>query len=148
MCSWSISWIFWGVWSDGVSEVCRFNLPYFPSSLPLVLIGAALPVSKQQGAVLNEVSLPVVTFCPLRLTADCCCSLVWIKMRRGRGFGLLHCTTQQCIKEEGWEEAGGFEAVSLCFTSKLCLDKPRSTCIITTGSVTFSRHEFRLCFNH
>lgn len=60
---------FLSVWSDGVSEVCRFNLPFPPSSPSLLLDQAALPVFEHQGAVLNEVSLPVVTFCPLRLTA-------------------------------------------------------------------------------
>lgn len=42
--------------------------------------GAAVPLSKQQGAVLNEVCLPPVTFCPRRL------------------MGLL----QFCLEEE-WE---------------------------------------------
>lgn len=69
MYSWRISWISWCL--DGAGEVCGCNLCF---SLRTVL-----PDSKQQGAVLNEVSLSVVTFCPLRL------------------MGLL----QSCLQEEG-----------------------------------------------
>lgn len=69
MYSWSISWISWCL--DGASEVCRWNLSFS--------LRAVLPVSKQQGAVLNEVSISLVTFCPLRM------------------MGLL----QSCLKEEG-----------------------------------------------
>lgn len=43
--------------------------PLVPLLSPILLVQTALPVFKQQGAVLNEISLPVVTFCPLRLTA-------------------------------------------------------------------------------
>lgn len=60
---------FLSVWSDGASEVYRFNIPVSPSSPSLFLVQAALPMFEHQGAVLNEVSIPVVTFCPLRLTA-------------------------------------------------------------------------------
>lgn len=96
-----------------------------------------------------------------------CCSLVWRKDKReqesesgrrkdkdfffwwgGGAESALHITTVH--QEEHWKaekEAGGFTfaAFSPCFTSQLCLDKPHSTCVITTDTVTFSRHKFRHC---
>lgn len=109
--------------------------------------------------MLNEVSLSVVTFCPLSMMGllqscleeegerereDCVvCLLV-------RGGGGVDCIAQHNSiwggdEGGGGKEAGGFTfaVFSPCFTSQLCLDKPHSTCVITTDTVTFSRHKFR-----
>lgn len=165
MYSWSLSWISWCL--DGASEVRGCNLCFS------LLDWAAVLDSGQQGAVLNEVSVSAVTFCPLRLMgAAAVLSGGRIREKGGEGrereqesesgrrkddFFLggvegvesaLHITT--VYQEEHWKaekEAGGFTfaAFSPCFTSQLCLDKPHSTCVITTDTVTFSRHKFRPC---
>lgn len=59
MYSWSLSWISWCL--VGASEVRGCNLCFS------LLDWAAVLDSGQQGAVLNEVSVSAVTFCPLRL---------------------------------------------------------------------------------
>lgn len=59
MYSWSLSWISWCL--VGASEVHGCNLCFS------LLDWAAVLDSGQQGAVLNEVSVSAVTFCPLRL---------------------------------------------------------------------------------
>lgn len=59
MYSWSLSWISWCL--VGASEVPCCNLCFS------LLDWAAVLDSGQQGAVLNEVSVSAVTFCPLRL---------------------------------------------------------------------------------
>lgn len=56
---WSLSWISWCL--VGASEVRGCNLCFS------LLDWAAVLDSGQQGAVLNEVSVSAVTFCPLRL---------------------------------------------------------------------------------
>lgn len=168
MYSWSLSWISWCL--VGASEVRGCNLCFS------LLDWAAVLDSGQQGAVLNEVSVSAVTFCPLRLMGTAAVlSGGRIREKRGRrerertrewewekerqrflffflvGWRVqsaLHITTVH--QEEHWKaekEAGGFTfaAFSPCFTSQLCLDKPHSTCVITTDTVTFSRHKFRHC---
>lgn len=59
MYSWSLSWISWCL--VGASDVRGCNLCFS------LLDWAAVLDSGQQGAVLNEVSVSAVTFCPLRL---------------------------------------------------------------------------------
>lgn len=142
MYSWNISWISWCL--DGSREVSCCNLS--------ISLRAVLPVSKQQGAVLSVVSLSPVTFCPLRLMGRL---QSWGGEKEDRererdteetSGGQLHCTTQQCSAEGGGAGAERKPAdlpFSPCFTSQLCLDKPHSTCVITTDSVTFSGHKFR-----
>lgn len=64
----------------------------------------------------------------------------------GGGGTALHNTRVYGGDEGGvGKEAGEFTfaVFSPCFTSQLCLDKPHSTCVITTDTVTFSRHKFR-----
>lgn len=167
MYSWSLSWISWCL--VGASEVRGCNLCFS------LLDWAAVLDSGQQGAVLNEVSVSAVTFCPLRLMGTAAV-LSGGRIREKGGEGrereqesesgrrkdkdifffwwgggaesALHITTVH--QEEHWKaekEAGGFTfaAFSPCFTSQLCLDKPHSTCVITTDTVTFSRHKFRHC---
>lgn len=127
---------------------------------------AAVLDSGQQGAVLNEVSVSAVTFCPLRLMGTAAVlsggrirenkrvrvgegkTKIFFFWWGGGAESALHITTVH--QEEHWKaekEAGGFTfaAFSPCFTSQLCLDKPHSTCVITTDTVTFSRHKFRHC---
>lgn len=66
--------------------------------------------------------------------------------RKSEGGVILHCTT---VYGGVWRGGGGGERepvdvrFSRCFTSQLCLDKPHSTCVITTDTVTFSGHKFR-----
>lgn len=158
MYSWSLSWISWCL--VGASEVRGCNLCFS------LLDWAAVLDSGQQGAVLNEVSVSAVTFCPLRLMGTAAV-LSGGRIREnkrvrvgegktkiiffwwgGGAESALHITTVH--QEEHWKaekEAGGFTfaAFSPCFTSQLCLDKPHSTCVITTDTVTFSRHKFRHC---
>lgn len=54
--------------------------------------------------------------------------------------GLLHCTTAY---QGGGAERKLVDLPPPRFTSQLCLDKPHSTCVITTDTVTFSGHKFR-----
>lgn len=158
MYSWSLSWISWCL--VGVSEVRGCNLCFS------LLDWAAVLDSGQQGAVLNEVSVSAVTFCPLRLMGTAAVlsggrirenkrvrvgegkTKIFFFWWGGGAESALHITTVH--QEEHWKaekEAGGFTfaAFSPCFTSQLCLDKPHSTCVITTDTVTFSRHKFRHC---
>lgn len=158
MYSWSLSWISWCL--VGASEVRGCNLCFS------LLDWAAVLDSGQQGAVLNEVSVSAVTFCPLRLMGTAAVlsggrirenkrvrvgegkTKIFFFWWGGGAESALHITTVH--QEEHWKaekEAGGFTfaAFSLCFTSQLCLDKPHSTCVITTDTVTFSRHKFRHC---
>lgn len=115
MYSWSLSWISWCL--VGASEVRGCNLCFS------LLDWAAVLDSGQQGAVLNEVSVSAVTFCPLRLMGTAAVlSGERIREKGGEGrereqesesgrrkdkdfffFGgvegqSLHCTSQQCIK--------------------------------------------------
>lgn len=115
MYSWSLSWISWCL--VGASEVRGCNLCFS------LLDWAAVLDSGQQGAVLNEVSVSAVTFCPLRLMGTAAVlSGGRIREKGGEGrereqesasgrrkdkdlffFGgvegqSLHCTSQQCIK--------------------------------------------------
>lgn len=116
MYSWSLSWISWCL--VGASEVRGCNLCFS------LLDWAAVLDSGQQGAVLNEVSVSAVTFCPLRLMGTAAVlSGGRIREKRGRRerertrewewekerqrfyyffSGVegqsLHCTSQQCIK--------------------------------------------------
>lgn len=158
MYSWSLSWISWCL--VGASEVRGCNLCFS------LLDWAAVLDSGQQGAVLNEVSVSAVTFCPLRLMGTAAVlsggrirenkrvrvgegkTKIFFFWWGGGAESALHITTVH--QEEHWKaekEAGGFTfaAFSPCFTSQLCLDKPHSTCVITTDTVTFSRHKFRHC---
>lgn len=158
MYSWSLSWISWCL--VGASEVRGCNLCFS------LLDWAAVLDSGQQGAVLNEVSVSAVTFCPLRLMGTAAVlsggrirenkrvrvgegkTKIFFFWWGGGAESALHITTVH--QEEHWKaekEAGGFmfAAFSPCFTSQLCLDKPHSTCVITTDTVTFSRHKFRHC---
>lgn len=158
MYSWSLSWISWCL--VGASEVRGCNLCFS------LLDWAAVLDSRQQGAVLNEVSVSAVTFCPLRLMGTAAVlsggrirenkrvrvgegkTKIFFFWWGGGAESALHITTVH--QEEHWKaekEAGGFTfaAFSPCFTSQLCLDKPHSTCVITTDTVTFSRHKFRHC---
>lgn len=155
---WSLSWISWCL--VGASEVRGCNLCFS------LLDWAAVLDSGQQGAVLNEVSVSAVTFCPLRLMGTAAVlsggrirenkrvrvgegkTKIFFFWWGGGAESALHITTVH--QEEHWKaekEAGGFTfaAFSPCFTSQLCLDKPHSTCVITTDTVTFSRHKFRHC---
>lgn len=158
MYSWSLSWISWCL--VGASDVRGCNLCFS------LLDWAAVLDSGQQGAVLNEVSVSAVTFCPLRLMGTAAVlsggrirenkrvrvgegkTKIFFFWWGGGAESALHITTVH--QEEHWKaekEAGGFTfaAFSPCFTSQLCLDKPHSTCVITTDTVTFSRHKFRHC---
>lgn len=158
MYSWSLSWISWCL--VGASEVRGCNLCFS------LLDWAAVLDSGQQGAVLNEVSVSAVTFCPLRLMGTAAVlsggrirenkrvrvgegkTKIFFFWWGGGAESALHITTVH--QEEHWKaekEAGEFTfaAFSPCFTSQLCLDKPHSTCVITTDTVTFSRHKFRHC---
>lgn len=126
---------------DEVGEVCEFNL-FFSTLLDP---GCSSSCQAAGGSVKWGISVQVVTFCPLRLMGllQSCLD----KDRESKG-GLLHCTTQQCIKRRAEKGAGGFAAFTHCFTSKLCLDKPHSTCVITTDTVAFYRQKFQLLFGH
>lgn len=135
-------------WSE--PRCVRLQSPPFFFNSP----GDALPLSSQQGAVLNEVSLSPVTFCPFRLMGllQSCLGEEGERKRRermereregwrGRVRG-GYCIAQHNSVSQGGEEAGGF-TFPPCFTSQLCLDKHHSTCVITTDTVTFSGHKFR-----
>lgn len=139
MYSWSISWISWCL--DGASEVCRWNLSFS--------LRAVLPVSKQQGAVLNEVSISLVTFCPLRMMGllQSCLKEEGERKRIERGSARQRHGGRvrggYCIAQQNSVWGGGVLRFSPCFTSQLCLDKHHSTCVITTDTATFSGHKFR-----
>lgn len=97
--------------------------------------------------MLNGVSLSLVTFCPLRLMEllqSCLEEEGGEKVdREGERVG------GYCIAQHNSVSRGGTERKPVdlrfppCFTSQLCLDKPHSTCVITTDTVTFSGHKFR-----
>lgn len=63
--------------------------------------------------------------------------------KKSGGATALHNTTVYTGGEIERERKPVDLRISPCFTSQLCLDKPHSTCVITTDTVTFSRHKFR-----